>query len=326
MSGFLAGKVWQSALAPHLKPLAAALADIANDDGTSIYPSVAYMAWLLGRSERAIQNGLSDLRAQGVLQVEAHGCGGKGHPTEYRLIESALPKRPPWKEHRQPKGETVAPFEQGTVKPDSPFPQEKGETVAPFEQERAKPSSPFKVAKGEPQLQKGEAQLQKGEVCDTKGCSLRHERVKPASPDPSVEPLVEPSVEPPEEPEAQPEKPAAPSPRAFTDLAVQLFLEKYEQQPTWDDKDFKQFHRLRKRRPELSLQEFERRYRIMLNSTDEFYQRQGGSLAFFCASFDRFIQAEEEFATRADLRHRRKALELAEFLEEGDRTVARHLG
>ena len=48
-SGLLAGKVWQSNLHPDLKPLAAALADIGNDDGTSIYQSVEYMAWLLGR-------------------------------------------------------------------------------------------------------------------------------------------------------------------------------------------------------------------------------------------------------------------------------------
>ena len=51
MSGLLAGKVWQSALDPKLKPLAAALADIASDDGTNIYPSVSYVAWPLGRDE-----------------------------------------------------------------------------------------------------------------------------------------------------------------------------------------------------------------------------------------------------------------------------------
>jgi hypothetical protein len=39
MSGFLAGKVWVSALGGHLKPLAATLADIANDDGSSVPPS-----------------------------------------------------------------------------------------------------------------------------------------------------------------------------------------------------------------------------------------------------------------------------------------------
>ncbi|HEY8228217.1 MAG TPA: hypothetical protein VIG25_23305 [Pyrinomonadaceae bacterium] len=52
MSGRLAGKVWASGLAAHLKPLAAAMADIANDDGMSLYPSVAYLGWLLSKVSR----------------------------------------------------------------------------------------------------------------------------------------------------------------------------------------------------------------------------------------------------------------------------------
>ena len=97
LSGFLAGKVWHSNLHPDLKPLAAALADIGNDDGTSIYPSVAYMAWLLGRSSRSVQINLAKLRDMGVLAVVAGGKGGRYKSTEYRLIESSLPIREPWK-------------------------------------------------------------------------------------------------------------------------------------------------------------------------------------------------------------------------------------
>ena len=80
MSGWLAGIVWQSNLPRRLKPVAAALADIANDDGTSIEPSIAYVAWLLGDSgdegaldpsapvpgERAIQSAIAELRALGL--------------------------------------------------------------------------------------------------------------------------------------------------------------------------------------------------------------------------------------------------------------------
>jgi hypothetical protein len=108
MSGLLAGKVWQSNLASHLKPLAAALADIANDDGTSIYPSVAYMAWLLGKGRRSVQTGLSELREAQIIEPVGHDKGGRSQPTEYRLIESNLPKRVPWKELR--KGAESAPF------------------------------------------------------------------------------------------------------------------------------------------------------------------------------------------------------------------------
>lgn len=99
MSGLLAGRIWQSDLHPDLKPLAAALADIGNDDGTSIYPSVAYMAWLLGRSTRSIQENLSRLRAQGVLVVVSGGTGGRSKSTEYRLLEASLPYRDPWRNH-----------------------------------------------------------------------------------------------------------------------------------------------------------------------------------------------------------------------------------
>jgi hypothetical protein len=96
MSGLLAGKVWQSNLHPDLKPLAAALADIGNDDGTSIYPSVAYMAWLLGRSTRSVQDNLKKLRYLKVLKVVTDLNGGRYRSTEYQLVESALPTREKW--------------------------------------------------------------------------------------------------------------------------------------------------------------------------------------------------------------------------------------
>lgn len=133
MSGLLAGKVWQSALAPDLKPLAAALADIGNDDGTSIYPSVDYVSWLLGKSRRSVQSGLSKLRRTEVLLVIRGGRGGRMKTTEYRLIEANLPKREAWR---------------------------KGAEVAPFALNRA--------------------------VCDIKPRSLRHERVQPTAPEPSL--------------------------------------------------------------------------------------------------------------------------------------------
>lgn len=108
MSGLLAGKVWQSNLSSHLKPLAAALADIANDDGTSIYPSVAYVAWLLGKGRRSVQIGLSELRDLQIIEPVGSDKGGRGQTTEYRLIEANLPKRQSWQELR--KGAEDAPF------------------------------------------------------------------------------------------------------------------------------------------------------------------------------------------------------------------------
>src|SRR5882762_9601497 len=79
VSGYLAGKVWHSALHPDLKPLAATLADIGDDDGTSVYPSIAFVAWRLGRSRSAIEVGMRKLRELGILVVVELG-GGRGKP------------------------------------------------------------------------------------------------------------------------------------------------------------------------------------------------------------------------------------------------------
>ena len=99
MSGLLAGKVWHSNLDPDLKPLAATLADIGDDDGTSIFPSVAFVCWRLGRSDSAVREGLRKLRESGILEVIQAG-GGRHKPTEYRMIETKLPFRDPWKKSR----------------------------------------------------------------------------------------------------------------------------------------------------------------------------------------------------------------------------------
>lgn len=95
LSGYLAGKVWHSALDADLKPLAANLADIADDDGSSIYPSVAFVAWRLGRVESCVRDGMRKLREAGVLIVVEQG-GGRSKPTEYWMDENALPHRPKW--------------------------------------------------------------------------------------------------------------------------------------------------------------------------------------------------------------------------------------
>lgn len=133
MSGLLAGKVWQSDLASHLKPLAAALADIANDDGTSIYPSVAYIGWLLGKGRRSVQVGLSELREARVIEAVGTDKGGRGQPTEYRLIEANLPKRMAWHELR--KGAENALF----TEPKGASDDTKGRILR---HERAQPSAP----------------------------------------------------------------------------------------------------------------------------------------------------------------------------------------
>lgn len=100
MSGYLAGKVWRSGLSADLKPFAAALADVANDDGSNLYPSIEYMIWLTGRSERTIRGWLSDLRALKVLKLVGEVTDlsklGRGYGAEYEMVQDKLPKRPKW--------------------------------------------------------------------------------------------------------------------------------------------------------------------------------------------------------------------------------------
>ena len=107
MSGYLAGKVWLSDLAPTLKPLAAALADCANDDGTDIFPGVEYTSWKLGDSERTVQRGIKALVAMNILELVANGSGGRGRRAEYRMIKEQLPQRPKWSET---KGDKMSPL------------------------------------------------------------------------------------------------------------------------------------------------------------------------------------------------------------------------
>src|SRR4051794_19402745 len=94
MSGFLAGKVWQSNLPPHLKPLAAALADVANDNGTSIFPTFGYTAWLLSCSKRRVSRGIASLVDMGILELVETTRYRRS--AEYRLRVEMLPLRAPW--------------------------------------------------------------------------------------------------------------------------------------------------------------------------------------------------------------------------------------
>ena len=83
--------VWRARLAPRLKLTALALADFADDDGGSIFPSVGTIAQRTGRTVRQERSNLSALCAAGVLVPETLRIGGK-HPTRYRLNLDVLRK------------------------------------------------------------------------------------------------------------------------------------------------------------------------------------------------------------------------------------------
>ena len=108
MSKLLEGQVWQSALDAELKPVAAVMADMGNQDGYGIYPSVEYIAWLVSKTPRSVQSALKRLVALGVLDRVANAKGGRGLTPRYRFNSERLPERPKWADIR--KGEDISSF------------------------------------------------------------------------------------------------------------------------------------------------------------------------------------------------------------------------
>jgi hypothetical protein len=84
-------------------------------------------------------------------------------------------------------------------------------------------------------------------------------------------------------------QPADPRHKPFVDFAFRSFEAKHGQKPNWDGKDFRNLASLLKRNQTLTSAELERRWQNYSSSTEPFTQKQGESLAYFCAKFDSFI-------------------------------------
>jgi len=91
VSGRLVSAVLNSALPAWLKPYATAFASFAADDGSRVYPSVARVARMMGRTERATQTALQELRRLGVLVLEETHAPRRA--ARYRFLEVALPQK-----------------------------------------------------------------------------------------------------------------------------------------------------------------------------------------------------------------------------------------
>jgi hypothetical protein len=96
MNARLLMAVYESALPPGLKVTCGALALFADAHGGSIYPSLARVGWLIGKSERQVRSDIAALVDCGVLIELTPRQGGRGRTTLFRLDATALPKREPF--------------------------------------------------------------------------------------------------------------------------------------------------------------------------------------------------------------------------------------
>lgn len=94
MSAYLMGRVMVEVACPPMDMLLlVALADHGADDGTRVYPSVNYLAWKTGLSERFIRERMAGWRESGALEVVNGETGGRGVTVMYRLNIEALPPK-----------------------------------------------------------------------------------------------------------------------------------------------------------------------------------------------------------------------------------------
>jgi hypothetical protein len=89
-------------------------------------------------------------------------------------------------------------------------------------------------------------------------------------------------------PAAKPTPPADSRFQSFFSLAYEVYRARNGQPPTWGGKDKKILKQFLAEQPHITLEEWERRYRNYLDSTDRFIRSQGGSLAYFANHFDSF--------------------------------------
>jgi hypothetical protein len=128
----------------------------------------------------------------------------------------------------------------------------------------------------------------RGEKPSTQGVKNPTSGGEKFSPEPSlIQPSLEPSGALPPTPLSETQEA---NQRDFSDRAIQMFRSRFKQKPTWSVRDYKQLADLRKVRPDLTLEEFARRYGIMLGAQDSFIEAKRGSLAYFCSHFDEFIE------------------------------------
>lgn len=90
-------------------------------------------------------------------------------------------------------------------------------------------------------------------------------------------------------PAAKPTPPADPRREPFIEFAYRTFQLRFGQKPSWQGKDWQQLKNLLAA-TSATLEEIQARWQHYLVSTEPFTANKRGSLAYFCANFDAFIE------------------------------------
>lgn len=132
--------------------LALALADHADDQGGSIFPSVRLLSEKTRQSTRTVQYQLRKMEQIGWLQLVANESGGRGRAREYQI-------NPDWI-----KGADIAPLSIEEKGADSaPIEEQKDAEVAPFNgEERAQDLHPYKPERVQSTTERVQSTTQKG--------------------------------------------------------------------------------------------------------------------------------------------------------------------
>jgi hypothetical protein len=88
-------------------------------------------------------------------------------------------------------------------------------------------------------------------------------------------------------------KPPDPRHNKFFELAYEAYRLKHKQVPHWNGKDGRQLASLLRGDIHLTSGEFCLRWGEYESTRDQFHAKQGDSLAYFCANFDKFMHPAE---------------------------------
>lgn len=178
MSHKASNRVWGSTLSTTDLIVALALADICDDHGRGIYPSIEYAAWKSNLSERTVQRVISKFVNAGILEI-VRGPG-RSRPTEYRMMLDSILIKPDWIAKADRDQDAESPSESACEAtqddhipgPDDgmaedakaadraePQPEKKGDSLSPFPGEPAEKLS----TKGDSRGTKGDSRGIKGD-------------------------------------------------------------------------------------------------------------------------------------------------------------------